>query len=626
MNSKTIHQLKQELADIQQQIAELEGAKTGHQVVTHPLFETGIEERLLSILTETSDFVGIASPDTSLQYINQAWRDFMGWSMTQDVTQTNIAQYFPPQHYKIVVQEAIPTALAHDIWQGETVLINPAGQTLDVSQIFITHKDEAGNPIYFSTIAHNITALKHQEKQTQTLFEISRGLSLARNEEELLELVAQPAVSAGAIRANLFYVHFDDTEELESVELVAFKQFAGKPPPVPVGSIFSFKEYPALQYYLSTPNAITPLPNLLEDENLDENFRQFSLKTGAKAILIIPLLQNKRWVGVISLVWLKTHQFSEAELFIYETLRTLVSPLVENLRLITNLEQLVQERTQDLRKSQTQAEATFRYVKVGICRATLKGQFTWVNQAWADITGYNRDELLTMGIKDITYPEDMHLSKEYMMQILSGKTPKQTTVEKRYICKDGSIIWGRIVVTLVTDEFDQQTRYLVAVIQDITTEKEAEFEKQHLQEMVINSQKQAIRELSTPIIPVMDGIIVLPLIGAIDSRRAQDLMRTMLKGIAKQRAKIVIMDITGVVQLDSDIAAYLDKIIQAARLKGASTIITGMSDAVAETIIDLGIDWHTLETVRDLQTGLVVALQRMGKQIIQSSERDLSNI
>ncbi len=134
---------------------------------------------------------------------------------------------------------------------------------------------------------------------------------------------------------------------------------------------------------------------------------------------------------------------------------------------------------------------------------------------------------------------------------------------------------------------------------------------------VIAAQKQAIQELSTPIIPVMERVIVMPLVGNIDSMRARDITRSLLAGIRKHRAKMVILDITGVAVVDSGVANHLNKTIQAARLKGARTIITGISDAVAETIVDLGIDWGDVETLSDLQTGLITALNSMGVKLVK---------
>jgi len=148
-------------------------------------------------------------------------------------------------------------------------------------------------------------------------------------------------------------------------------------------------------------------------------------------------------------------------------------------------------------------------------------------------------------------------------------------------------------------------------------------ERERLQQEVIEAQKMAIRELSTPIIPVMDapggagGIIVMPLIGSIDTLRAKDIMRTLLAGIREHRAKVVILDVTGVAIVDSGVANHLNKTIQAARLKGARTIVTGISDSVAETIVDLGIDWSGIETLSDLQTGLRAALSVIGLRIVE---------
>jgi rsbT co-antagonist protein RsbR len=113
----------------------------------------------------------------------------------------------------------------------------------------------------------------------------------------------------------------------------------------------------------------------------------------------------------------------------------------------------------------------------------------------------------------------------------------------------------------------------------------------------------------------MDQIIVMPLIGSIDSMRARDITRSLLAGISTHRAKVVILDVTGVSVIDSGVANHLNKTIQAARLKGARTIITGISDAVAETVVDLGIDWSGITTLSDLQTGLVTALGSLGVKL-----------
>jgi sigma-B regulation protein RsbU (phosphoserine phosphatase) len=163
-------------------------------------------------------------------------------------------------------------------------------------------------------------------------------------------------------------------------------------------------------------------------------------------------------------------------------------------------------------------------------------------------------------------------------------------------------------------EVEQQVRERT---EELKREQE---ESARLQQEVIEAQQRAIQELSTPIIPVLEGVIVMPLIGSIDTLRARDVTRNLLAGIREHRAKVVILDITGVPVVDSGVAAYLNKTVQAARLKGARTIVTGISEAVAETIVDLGIDWSGIETLRDLRTGLRAALQ-MGMERGSSDRR-----
>jgi DNA-binding LacI/PurR family transcriptional regulator/anti-anti-sigma regulatory factor/putative methionine-R-sulfoxide reductase with GAF domain len=147
-------------------------------------------------------------------------------------------------------------------------------------------------------------------------------------------------------------------------------------------------------------------------------------------------------------------------------------------------------------------------------------------------------------------------------------------------------------------------------VRDRTEElKREQEESARLQQEVIEAQQRAIQELSTPIIPVLEGVIVMPLIGSVDTLRARDVTRSLLAGIRTHGAKVVILDITGVPIVDSGVANYLNKTIQAARLKGARAIVTGISEAVATTIVDLGIDWSGIETLADLQTGLRAALR-----------------
>jgi PAS domain S-box-containing protein len=197
-----------------------------------------------------------------------------------------------------------------------------------------------------------------------------------------------------------------------------------------------------------------------------------------------------------------------------------------------------------------------------------------------------------------------------------GTEREWTEVEIGALKTAANILGGALERQQVQETLERAYAEVEQQVRERTAELEEEIaERERLQQEVINAQKQALQELSTPIIPIMERIIVMPLVGSIDSARARDITRALLAGIRQQRAKVVILDITGVPLVDSGIAAYLNKTIQAARLKGAHTIVTGVSDAVAETIVDLGIDWSGVETLSDLQTGLRAALAEMGMRI-----------
>jgi rsbT co-antagonist protein RsbR len=123
-------------------------------------------------------------------------------------------------------------------------------------------------------------------------------------------------------------------------------------------------------------------------------------------------------------------------------------------------------------------------------------------------------------------------------------------------------------------------------------------------ERVIREQQAAMRELSTPVLQVRDQLLILPIIGVLDAQRARQLTEQLLDAIQANRAKVVVIDITGVAAIDLPVANHLVQTVGAARLMGASAIITGLSSGIAQTLVDLGVDLSTMKTVGDLQGGL----------------------
>lgn len=139
-------------------------------------------------------------------------------------------------------------------------------------------------------------------------------------------------------------------------------------------------------------------------------------------------------------------------------------------------------------------------------------------------------------------------------------------------------------------------------------------------ERIIGVQQDAIRELSTPVLQVRDRLLVLPIIGVLNSLRAKQLTDGLLHAIREKRAKVVVVDITGVAAVDSQVANHLIQTISAAKLMGAQVIVTGLSADVAQSLVALGVDLQALNTAGDLQGGLDEAERIMGCKILRGVE------
>ncbi len=135
-------------------------------------------------------------------------------------------------------------------------------------------------------------------------------------------------------------------------------------------------------------------------------------------------------------------------------------------------------------------------------------------------------------------------------------------------------------------------------------------------EATIRAQSVALQELSAPIIPIYGGVLVLPLIGAIDTQRATLIIETLLQGVAGRNAKVVLLDITGVPVVDTSVAHYLIQAARSVRLLGAEIVLVGIRPEIAQTIVQLGVDLTGIVTMADLQGGVAYALEQLGLAIV----------
>ena len=139
-------------------------------------------------------------------------------------------------------------------------------------------------------------------------------------------------------------------------------------------------------------------------------------------------------------------------------------------------------------------------------------------------------------------------------------------------------------------------------------------------ERIIRQQQEAIRELSTPVLQVRERLLILPIIGVIDPQRNRQLTEQLLRAIRTNRAKVVVIDITGVAAMDSNVANQLVQTVEASRLLGATVIVTGLSPEIAQTLVTIGVDLSEMATVGDLQGGIEEAERLLGYKVIPYTE------
>ncbi|MFJ7756434.1 RsbT co-antagonist protein RsbRA [Peribacillus muralis] len=136
-------------------------------------------------------------------------------------------------------------------------------------------------------------------------------------------------------------------------------------------------------------------------------------------------------------------------------------------------------------------------------------------------------------------------------------------------------------------------------------------------ERTVSMQRMALQELSAPLIPVLEGITVMPLIGTIDTERAKQIMENLLTGVVKHRSEVVLIDITGVPVVDTMVAHHIIQAAEAVRLVGAKCILCGIRPEIAQTIVNLGINLNEVITKNTLKKGIEVALELTSRKIVE---------
>lgn len=278
------------------------------------------------------------------------------------------------------------------------------------------------------------------------------------------------------------------------------------------------------------------------------------------------------------------------------------------------------ERAQ--RESESLLGAILETCGVGLCMCDHRGRHVTVNRAYCDLFGYRPEELVGRHYTKVLPPEEFEHGQSIFDSYMSGQAPAVLATELRGRRKDGTVLYVELSARVLIREDGR--RFLVASMTDITDRKEhttqlaeraddAQREAQTKSELLlalqerldlIQRQHHQILDLSAPILDIWEGVLAMPLIGSIDHSRASTITERLLQAVVQHRAKLVLIDLTSVEELDQAGADCVCRLIRALRLLGTRALLTGLRPQVALRLSELALDLRELESLRSLKDGL----------------------
>jgi rsbT co-antagonist protein RsbR len=223
------------------------------------------------------------------------------------------------------------------------------------------------------------------------------------------------------------------------------------------------------------------------------------------------------------------------------------------------------------------------------------------------LTQYMSSEVLGRPVSMFYAEEDVR-SGLPQLEMAAAVRDGRLETEGWRIRKDGSRFWANAILSPIRDA-DGELIGFVKVARDLSDRRE--------QEQLVQRQRDEILELSTPVIQVWDAVLVLPIIGTLDSVRASRLTESLLERIAVDQAEVVILDVSGVPTIDTDVAQHLLKTVEAARLMGTTSILSGVRPETAQAIVHLGIELGRLRSRNTLKDALQLALRLVGAPVVE---------
>ena len=321
-------------------------------------------------------------------------------------------------------------------------------------------------------------------------------------------------------------------------------------------------------------------------------------RSGLLAAVLIPLRWQGRWLGLIQLGWVRPRTFTADEMRLYEALAPHLAAVLDNRLLTRRCEQALADQQGQART----LEIVLDHLPVGVQIHDLRTTARRLNHAAHDLLRPHVDA--DDNPLPLYHPDsDQRVGPDERLSRMAARAGELVTRERDLLDPDGTRRRLSVTAAPVRDEHDQIIA-AVTLFHDISARVAGERARAELRDAVVAAQRAALRERSTPLIPIDEHTLVLPLIGAIDPERGRQIVDTLAELRGHPHARLVLIDLTGVRDLDEPAARALLEAARVLRLRGARAMLTGIGCDVAWTLANLPLDLHGLAIHATLQAGL----------------------
>ena len=482
-----------------------------------------------------------------------------------------------------------------------------------------TGEERAVHGLLANALSAHLGGLRTRRTLEATLAErellqsVIRELNQTTTLEQRLRVLLQPAPAADEAEVALCTFENDESGAPTWLNVVSMLAPVGRQASAEAGTRFHLPSIPFARLYLSSPDAPLMIGDIQSDPRVDDYARSLYAMTGARSTIVMGLTLQGRWVGLLNIIWNRPIDLGAREQRIYQALAAQAALLLDNSLMVDRLRSTLQASQHQGQLLQTVLD----HIPAGVLLLAAPSARPILTNAAAHkllgSRGDGADVHLGAASFTIVYPgTDRPKPIDELAGVRVAATGATQTEEVDIVASDRTR--SQIEVTAVPMlDAEKAVKNVVLVLSDVTARKRAEAERLQLQDEVIRVQAAALAERSSPIIPITDEILVLPIIGSIDVDRGQQVLATILEGTAQRRAKVAIIDITGVGTVDTQAATALIGAARALRLLGVEPILSGIRPDVAQTLVSLGVDLSGVATCGTLQSSIQHALRRLGR-------------